>query len=278
MIEDSYADMHIHTCFSDGTQTPEEVANAAKIQGITLLSVCDHNNIGAYARLRPACESLDITVIQGVELCVKWDGRELHLLAYNFDPTDKDMLDLINSGQSEFDRINSLIIKNITKDYPQVSFEEYELYEKPAGRGGWKSISYLYDLGITNDLLGEWRNFVKRYGDSFVFDNIANACKIIRAAGGVPVLAHPGIYWQEEELLDKLSETLLEGLGGLECHYPVHNESFTAKCVDFCKAHNLCITAGCDGHGDFAQNARGVFCDIGVLKTPISCLNLKGIV
>jgi len=269
--------MHIHTCFSDGTQTPEEVVEAAKSKGISIISVCDHNNIGAYDGLKLACTASGVTLIQGVELIVEWDSKDLHLLAYNFDSKNEEMLALIGRGQTEFDQEGINVIKNMQKDYPNVSVAEYSAYEKPAGRGGWKTINYLYDLGICDDLLDDGMKYHKKYGGNMKFDDIEKACEIIRSAGGVAVLAHPGIYWYEDELVDRLNKLLSIGIGGLECYYPVHNESFTAKCIDFCKTNGLCITGGCDGHGKFAQDVRGVFCDIGVLKIDVSLLNLNGI-
>ena len=281
-----YVDMHIHTCFSDGTQTPEEVAATAKSKNISIISVCDHNSIGAYERLRPACDSLGLTLIQGVELEVAWDGMpfnffggdNLHLLAYNFDPTDSAMQSLINKNQVEQDLFGIDMIEAMSKDYPVVSLENYHKYEQPLGRGGWKSTNYIYDLGLSKDLLSDGIKFTKQYGKRpKKFSDIGTVCKIIRSAGGVPVLAHPGMYWQKEDLTGIFLKLLDEGIGGLECYYPAHNSLFTEKCVDFCKAHNLCITCGCDSHGNFAQNIRGVFCDIGVLTVDFSLLNLDSI-
>ena len=281
-----YADLHIHSCFSDGTQSPEEIVKTAKGKGISIISVCDHNSIGAYERLRPACDSEGLTLIQGVELDVVWEGRplhffgadNLHLLAYNFDPANNAMQDLIDNNQREYELAGIDMIKNMSKDYSNVSLEAYTAYVQPLGRGGWKSINYIYDLGICEDLLADGMKYVKQYTKRpKQFSSIRTACEIIQSAGGVPVLAHPGMYWQEAEPAEIFLELLNQGIGGLECYYPVHDEGFTAKCVEFCKEHNLCITCGCDSHGNFAQDIRGVFCDIGVIKPEISLLNLKGI-
>ena len=251
-----YADMHIHTWFSDGTQTPEEVAEVAKNKGVGLISVCDHNSIEAYNRLKPACKALGITLIQGVELNTEWNGKDLHILAYNFDPTNKEILALINRNQAELDRENFNMIKNMSRDYQDISISDYDEYKKPSGRGGWKSINYLYDIGLSDNLLEGGLQFHKQYGWAMKFDSVENACKIIRSAGGVPVLAHPGMYWKQNELTEKVAKLVHAGIGGVECYYPVHNESFTDRCVDLCKANSLCITCGCDGHGEFAQNVR----------------------
>ena len=272
-----YADMHIHTYFSDGTLAPEEVAEVAKNRGISIISVCDHNSIEAYDRLRPACDSLELTLIQGVELDVCWEKTTLHVLAYNFDPQDKGIRELIARNKAEYDLEGLVLIENMEKEYPSISTKDYEAYEKPLYRGGWKSINYLYDRGLSKNLLADGFKYIKQYGKGLKFGSMEEASKIIRSAGGVPILAHPGLYWDENEIHEVLPKLLTMGIGGLECFYPVHNKVFTKKCVDLCKASNLCITVGCDGHGEFAKESRGVVCDIGVLKIDISMLNLHGI-
>jgi len=269
--------MHMHTCFSDGTLTPEEVAQTAKSQGIDIISVCDHNSIGAYQTLRPACAALGLTLIQGIELDVAWEGEALHLLAYNFNPDNNAMLELIDKNQAEYELEGRCLVENMTKDYPTLSIEDYNAYEMPQGRGGWKGINYLYDRGLSNDLLLDGLMYIKQYGVAMKFDDIETVNEIVRSAGGVPVLAHPGIYWNKGELHGKLSKLMAAGIGGLECYYPVHDAAFTKECVDFCKTHNLRITCGCDGHGDFAKNLRIVVCGIGILKVDVSLLDLKGI-
>jgi len=266
--------MHIHTEFSDGTYSPEEVAKIAKEKGLTLISVCDHDTIEAYERLRPACAAEGITLVQGVEMSADWAGITLHILAYSFDPNNPKLLELLNSTQREFEWEGRQCIKNLAKDYPQISLDEYSRYKKPAGRGGWNSVNYIYDKGLAKSVFDAFK-FHDTYGTPMKFSNAALVCSTIIQAGGIPVLAHPGNYWRLEELEEKLSLLLPVGIGGIECFHPGprHTDEFNAKCVEFCKAHNLCITCGGDSHGDFAQSWRGIGC----LKIDSSQLNLTGI-
>ena len=269
-----YIDMHIHTEFSDGTYSPEEVAQIAKKNGVSIISVCDHDTIGAYESLRPACAALGITLIQGVEISTDWGGKNLHLLAYNFDPNNVELLKIINSNQAEYMWEGLEIIRNMEKDYPEVSLDEFTTYKKPRGRGGWASINYICDKGFGENLFDAFK-YVQLYAPPLKFGSVVTACSAIRAAGGVPVLAHPGDYWGVDEIEERLTNLLPAGIGGLECYHPSpkHDEAMVAKCVEFCKTHDLCITSGGDSHGDFAQGWRG----IGILKMDTSKLNLNGI-
>ena len=75
-----YADLHLHTNFSDGTYTPEELAGHGKRVGLTVMSLTDHDTIDGCARMAVACEELDIEFVSGCEFTVELDGFELHLL------------------------------------------------------------------------------------------------------------------------------------------------------------------------------------------------------
>jgi len=267
--------MHIHTTFSDGTHSPEEVVKIAKDKGLSLISVCDHDNIRAYERLKPACESQGLELVTGVEIGVEWGGRYLHLLAYNIDLDNQALLELMNSNQAESAWADRELIRKMEQDFPNLSLDEFTSYEMPVGRGGWSSVNYIFDKGVSNSVFDSYK-FYQKYDVSVIFGSIVKACDVIKGAGGVPVLAHPGEYWQEDELEEKLTNILPTGILGLECYHPSpnHTDAVIAKCVDFCKAHDLCITCGGDCHGDFAQSYRGM----GVMKIDSSLLNLKGIV
>jgi hypothetical protein len=290
-----YADLHIHTYFSDGTQSPEEVVQIAKERGLSVISVCDHNTIAAYERLISACKKFGITLIQGVEMDVAYGDERLHILAYGFNPAYQPLINLIDNARHDYILINKSLIEDMEKIFTEVSAADYEIYESPLGRGGWKSINYLYDLGLSESV-EEAMRYHKEYGQyQPSLANLDTACRIIREAGGVPVLAHPGVYWQKsgypgklqndnssvnnnaDTLHEKLQKLLSDGIGGIECYYPWHNKAFTNQCVDFCKRNNLYITCGCDGHGDFVKVVMGCEYDIAVMKVDTALLRLPGL-
>jgi len=266
--------MHIHTTFSDGTNTPEEVVKIAKNKGLSLISVCDHESIGAYERLKPTCDLEGLKLVTGVEICAEWGGRNVHLLGYAIDLGNQALLELLNSNQAEFNWQDRELIRKMERDFPKLSLDEFTSYEMPTGRGGWGAVNYIYDKGVSDSVFDSFK-YYRRYEVSQLFGSIVKACEVIKGAGGVPVLAHPGEYWAVDEIEEKLTNVLPTGISGLECYHPSpgHTDAVVAKCVEFCKAHDLCITCGGDCHGDFAQSYRG----IGVMKIDSSLLNLKGI-
>ncbi len=274
------ADLHIHTCFSDGAQTPQEVVDAAVAKGLSVISVCDHDTIAAYESLRPICQAAGLCLVQGVELDVYWHGSLLHLLGYAFDAENVQMLKLMQKTRRELMEISVRMVRSMLKDYPQLSMEDYAKFSYAPGEGGWKGLHYLRARGLTASLM-EGLSFHRQYG-GFRPDyyDIEEACSIIKEAGGVPVLAHPGCWWPQmpEDFAAILDDLKSLGVGGIECHYPEHTEAFTNFCVDYCRTNDLRITCGGDGHGGFNNVPGGVVHDIGILRVDAKELDLRGIV
>ena len=274
-----FADLHIHTYFSDGSQSPEEVVRIAKERNLLVISICDHSTLDAYDRLYTACGDAGIKLVLGVELDVYWQDNRLHLLAYNFNPDDENLLNLIKKSRYELDWISVEMIRDMQKDYPNVTLEDYTQYEYTRGLGGWKGINYLKDKGLIDKLEDAMSFHIKYGGYTPKYATLNEACKIIKEAGGVPVLAHPGIWWLDmtpnfEEILTDIKNC---GVEGIECYYPVHTEKFRDICIDFCRRNNMRITCGGDGHGIFAAVFDDIFYDIGIVKADINKLDLKGI-
>jgi len=268
-------DLHVHTYFTDGTQSPEEIAVLARQKGLGLISVCDHDSIEAYPRLRVACEKEGVGLTQGVEIDVLWEGKNLHLLAYAFDPADSGMISLLSKNRYELDALGVDLIRNMQEDFPTVHLAEFEQYTYPRERGGWASINYLFDKGLSQNLLDgmKYRKYC-RYQPCYT--DIDEACRIVKAAGGIPVLAHPGVSWdnKQETLLSKLTALKACGIEGIECYYPWHTEAFTRICVDFCCDNHLYITCGGDGHGEFGRFIDGVEYYLGVMDVDSEQLSL----
>lgn len=272
-----FADLHIHTHYSDGTQSPEQVAEIAKQANVSLLSVTDHDTVAAYPSLLEACRRLGISLVQGVELDVTWGAYWLHLLAYGFDPAHKAIQDLMQQCQNELEKVNLETIQALAPTHPNLSLSSYHSFQKEASLGGWKGLQYLYHNGLAPSLADAMK-FFSASPYSPAFPSLQAACTAIRSAGGIPVLAHPGNWWNDPaELPNLFSRLLQDGIGGVECHYPSHNQAFTHTCIEFCRQHGLVITSGGDGHGDFLPVVDSIVYSIGILKTETEHLDLKGV-
>ena len=135
------ADLHVHTYFSDGDQSPEKIAALAREKGLAYISVCDHDVITAYPRIIAACAKERVGLIQGVEIGVSWENQWLHLLAYDFDTENEEMLRLLCKSKLELAEFDDDIMRNMAADFPQINLAEYEIYQRPRERGGWIGIN-----------------------------------------------------------------------------------------------------------------------------------------
>lgn len=273
------SDLHIHTCFSDGTQTPEEVAAAAQERNLAVISVCDHDNMAAYPRLRVACAAHGLELVAGVELSVQWRQMRLHLLGYGMDGGHPAMQALFAHMAREMAFFDETLVCALSRDYPQVRYADFLHYETPAGQGGWRNTNYLRGVGLFARDADRFP-FYERYGTYRMrYPELQDACAAVLAAGGVPVLAHPSNWWPQVNGAqeDALEQIVACGAAGLECYYPAHTQEQRAFYLDFCARHGLRITAGGDGHGAWNRVIDGVTYDIGAAAVDVACLQLRGI-
>lgn len=272
-------DLHIHSTYSDSSRSPEEIVAVAKERNVSLISICDHSTIDAYDTFPKICAENNINCVLGVELGVMWYGEEIHMLAYNFDKKNEQISNFIKKQYSAIEC--EYIVYNMCKDYPQMSLEEYRRFEYPKDKGGWKYLYYAVAKGAAKDYEEANTTIYLKYStpnhlSDFMQCDMREFCKMVKQAGGVPVLAHPGyLYTRDPEGFVQMLEEMKEcGIEGIECYYPSHSETIKDICVDFCKRNDLRITAGCDCHGDF--NTTEGF-TIGALDVDLQMLDLKGI-
>lgn len=245
------ADLHMHTRASDGTLTPKELINEIKSKGIEFFAISDHDSIGNVEEMRKLARENNVKFIPGVEISSLLNGEQIHILAYNFDENDPDLNYLIRNNDRLLAQKDDESIKMLIKDGFDLDINEYLNYEHDPARGGWKTLNFLIDKGMCNGV-DEFFNKVftahraLKYPE---FPHPQEVIKIIKKAGGVPVLAHPRYGKSKLSLDDMLSWFKEWGVEGIECSHPHHDNDTIEFLKDYCKANNLIITGGSDYHG-----------------------------
>lgn len=272
-------DLHIHSIYSDSSRSPEEIVALAKKRNVGLISICDHATVGAYSTLPKICRSNGMQYVLGVELEVLWKGEGLHMLAYNFDPNDPKMKTFMDEQYKAIEC--EYIVYNMMQDHPQMSLEEYRHFTYPKEKGGWKYLYYAVAKGAAKTYEEANETIYSRYGtpnhlSHFGECDMADFCKMVNRAGGVPVLAHPGYLYERDpgKFVPMLREMRACGLEGIECYYPSHTKDVIDTCVFFCKNNDMRITGGCDCHGEFDKSEGFT---VGALEISLPMLDLKGI-
>ena len=272
-----FADLHIHSSYSDGTLSPAEIIEKAKSQNITLISICDHNLIDSYVEIESLCRNNEVTIIPGVEITSVMDDTEYHILGYGFDMKNKALNHLLEYNRNVYVDMGNSLIEKISSDYPSVSLKEFLGYERSLKNGGWDSIDYLRNKGLVTDWEG-YSEILRKYGSppKQGFLSPTEVINIVHGAGGYAVLAHLYHYEKPDnaDYKKKAGQFINMGIDGFECYYPFHTPELTELLVKLCHEHDLLITAGSDDHGGFI-GAPGDKYFIGAVKIKIERLKVS---
>lgn len=269
----AYVDLHIHSRYSDGSYTPEEIVRIAKGSDCGLISVCDHNLIRGTLETGPIALAAGLKYIPGVEIDAIFENTDIHILCYGADLENEALLREIRHARMMLDTMSSDLLERMIPDYPQLSTAEYDAFTHDWHRGGWKMLQYLQAKGVTPDMKSGFPLY-DDYGVTYQaagFHSAETVIAAIHGAGGRAVLAHPGVVFPTEDLreFEKILNRALDlGLDGVECYYVRHSEGVTRRCLEVCSARGLLVTAGSDCHGAFNSN------QIGQTRTPEALCNI----
>jgi len=264
-------DMHMHTCASDGTWDVYELKEQLIKNKINIFSVTDHDCIDNVINMENIITPKDnLIYLHGVELTTTYEGREYHLLTYNYDYKNQDLINLMNwTIENRLNSNENYIKKYVVPKYDHISFEDFKNYENDRKRGGWKSANFMIDQGIHKDLLSHLAD-VNKSGYNAILKSPEETIKIAKKSGGKVILAHPSSNYKNEYMPESEMKYWLEiGIDGMECYSP-YNQKFVQGYIDFCKKNNLIISGGSDCHGTFIKNRN-----LGVPHVELSDLNIK---
>lgn len=252
-------DLHVHSSASDGTDPPAEVVRRAAAAGCDVIALTDHDTVAGIAAAAAALPP-GLTLVPGMELSCQLSGRSVHLLAYLFNPAYAALAaeaELIRDDRVH--RARAMVARLGALGAP-VSWERVEEIAAGAVVGRPHIARALAEAGVVatpaDAFTAEWigdggRAHVGRYAPA-----PARAIALVRAAGGVPVLAHPrspGYEISDEVVVGLVSA----GLAGLEVFHPDHDHSERSRLTHLANSLNLVITGGSDDHGAFGDGRLG---------------------
>jgi predicted metal-dependent phosphoesterase TrpH len=241
-----FADLHLHTRHSDGTYSPEDLAAAAAEHGLAVVALTDHDTMEGCDATAEAAGRLGIGFIAGAELTAEVAGRELHILGYFM--AQGDLARAMERAQRiRQERIHEMVANLNALGVGLQAEAVFELARcKSPGRphvaralveGGFcSSLDEAFERYLKKDRPG-WAPKAKIPADE--------AISLIQGAGGLAVLAHPGLN-RDDAVVDKLVEF---GLDGIECFHPKHNAAATEKYLALARRMGLLVTGGSDCHG-----------------------------
>ena len=257
-----FADLHLHTQFSDGTFTPEELVLRAQQKGLACIALTDHDSVEGCARAAAACAAVQMDFVPGAELTAEHNDIEVHILGYFLDVTDEKFLARIATFQSvRQNRIREMVAALNQLGIPLKAESVFALANcKSPGR------PHVARTLVKENLIGSldeaFERFLKKGRPAWVPKTKMSALEgveLIHQAGGLAVMAHPGLNRSDEIIPDLVAA----GLDGIECFHTKHSTAMSERYLEIAEKCNLLVTGGSDCHG-FSKNKPL----IGTVKLP----------
>ncbi|HOK13769.1 MAG TPA: PHP domain-containing protein [Candidatus Kapabacteria bacterium] len=243
------ADLHTHTNCSDGILTPDELLAKAIEHNITHISITDHDNIDGYKIALQSEHTKQIEIIPGIELSCSENQLEYHLLGYNFDIENKELSRHI----SKFRDIRIKRAKNMHNKLLglgiNINFDDILEIAGNAPIARPHIAKAITTAGYAENYYEAFSKFIGDDAPAYepkIHFPVAEAIKLIQAAGGLAVLAHPANFVDE----DTLHNFIKAGLDGIEVVHPMHNITQRNKYRAIARKYNILQTGGSDFHGN----------------------------
>ncbi|WP_394768064.1 PHP domain-containing protein [Lacisediminihabitans sp.] len=254
-------DLHTHSSVSDGTETPTALVEAAVAAGLGAVAITDHDSTAGWVEAFAAASGTGLTVIPGMELSTNYGPASVHMLAYLFDPDDAGIrreTARIRDGRAHR---AERIVERIAVDY-DITWADVLAQSTNGGTLGRPHIAdalvakgHVPTRGAAFESILHWQS---GYYEKYYAPSPLEGVRMIVAAGGVPVLAHPathGLYRVIEERV--IAELVDAGLFGLEIHHRDNTEDGKVRLYELAAKYDLVVTGSSDYHGDGKPNRLG---------------------
>ncbi|MDR6556149.1 putative metal-dependent phosphoesterase TrpH [Arthrobacter pascens] len=257
-------DLHAHSNVSDGTEAPAAVMAAAAAAGLDVIALTDHDSTDGWAEAARAAVDNGVALVPGMEIsCRTEQGISVHLLSYLHDPAHAGLLEEITKAKDARLTRAERMVTLLAEDYP-LSWDDVIHHVAPGATLGRPHIAdALVAAGVVSDrseaftsiLTSHSRYFVQHYAPE-----PALAVELVRAAGGVPVFAHPVASSRGRVVGERTYREMIDaGLAGLEVDHRDNSEEGREFLRGLAARHGLLITGSSDYHGTGKPNRLGEY-------------------
>jgi len=245
------ADLHTHTLASDGTCTPAENVRIAREAGLAAVAITDHDIVAGIAEAVEAAKPHGMEVIPGVEISTAANGQDIHVLGYFIPYQSESFREKLAELRETRHLRNQMLIARLNELNIPITLEN--VYRRKKGDSD-KNIGRphiaeeLMEMGVVQSIQEAFDKYLGKGGAAYVNPpriTPQEAIDFIQEAGGVAVLAHPGLYDDDNLVRDLIAH----GLDGLEIWHPDNDDDDRARYAKMAEEHGLVMTGGSDFHG-----------------------------
>ncbi|KOA19396.1 hypothetical protein CLHOM_21870 [Clostridium homopropionicum DSM 5847] len=257
-------DLHCHTNKSDNSMNTYEILKIAEKRRIKYLAITDHDTTLAIYEAISIGKQLGIEIIPGIEISAfdYLTNKMVHILGYYIDPKSS----LLNSLCKPIIKMRNELSKSIVKHMIELGYDiHWELVKNYARGSSCVNKKHIMQAILDKGYRGDSPNYIYdrmlqlNLNGGMKYLDVNEAIKAISLAGGVPVLAHPGVF----DNYDSIENLVKVGLKGIEVEHPSHSERDKVVCKFYCSKFNLIETGGSDFHGIY-----------GGVKNLLGCSNI----
>jgi len=242
-----YADLHIHSIYSDGSLTPFEIVKISKELKLKVISITDHDTVSGVEELIEAARG-DIEAIPAVEMSSNIHDFDIHILGYYIDYNDGDLLKYLESFKRHRTERVKRIIRNLSRDGIKLEFEQIKTVAKNCSLGRPHIAEVLVENGYVksiNEAFMKYLGYNAPYYEPKKDIHPKEVIKKIKKCKGIPVIAHPSTI-HDEQIIYQL---IIDGAQGIEVWHPDHTSRWQQKLSEIALKNGLLMTGGSDCHG-----------------------------
>lgn len=254
-------DLHTHSRFSDGTQTPLELVTEAKAAGLHTLGLTDHDTVAGWPDAVRAATQVGIQLVRGMEVSCRYQGVSVHILCYLHNPEGAQITEATARIRDLRLSRTRRIVDLLAADFP-ITWADVTAHVDPTTTVGRPHVAdALVTLGIVRTRGEAFETLLHRDSPYYVPMPVmspVDAISMIHEAGGVAVFAHPGAVQRGRVVTDAgMKDIIAAGLDGIEVHHRDNPLAARAQLTRFAEDHGLIITGSSDYHGAGKPNRLG---------------------